>query len=157
MYLVTLSLHDDRLTDKSHLMTKVEKLQSFDITSMHSEFEVEPAQNIANDDGAREIERRLDWVGIFVPEKGGSFEKHLYKYKDSKSLCNESILAAFLTTSNDDVEYLVFRLLEAAEHHTIDNLQHLHEWSDEGYGDRGNIEFAPKNLLMSYYAIDFYD
>lgn len=147
MYLVTLSLHDDRLTDKSHLMTKVEKLQSFDITSMHSEFEVEPAQNIANDDGAREIERRLDWVGIFVPEKGGSFEQHLYKYKDIESLCNESVISAILTTDIKDVCHIAGTFLNTDGADIFDDLSSVSDWvcGGEGHG-----------IMMAYFAIDLY-
>lgn len=156
MYLVYASLQDDRLSDKSHIMVKMERLQSFDITTMNGKFETEPAQNIVDDGGRRDIERRYDYVCLFTPEKGGQFEEHLYKYKDSGQLFNESILAAFLTSSESEAAFITGRLIEASSSgHLLCDLQHLHEWSDEGYGYLGCPDSEPVGLAMSYYAIDF--
>lgn len=115
MYLVYASLQDDKWTEDSHIMVKMERLQSFDITTMKGSFEVEPAQNVVDDSGRRDIERQYDYVCMFTPEKGGQFEEHLYQYRDVKDFHNESILALFVISDQNTACNMLQTLFAVAE------------------------------------------
>ena len=142
MYLVYASLHDDRWTEKPHLMVKLEKLQSFEITTMNGEYEKEPAANLVDDDGAREIERKYEYCCIFVPEKGGSFEEHLYTYRSVGDLHNESILCAFVTSNKKTASWLYQQIL------------HIHTYSDLA-SELGSIYFIADEIHHQNESLSF--
>lgn len=115
MYLVYASLQDDRWKEDAHVMVKMEKLQSFDITTMSGGFEIEPAQSVVDDDGRRDIERQYDFVCMFTPEKGGQFEEHLYQYRSIEDFHNESIIALFVISNHGAACNMMQTLFAVAE------------------------------------------